>query len=90
MIDPYLDEDLYKKDASYYIVNALNGNSDYRSFQSANYVDRYIRHADYKLVIDPIADLGTAPGPDDASFKVICANQNNCPSYKYTFLHHQE
>jgi hypothetical protein len=38
------------------------------SFQSYNHTDRYIRHSNYLLRLDPITD---ATGRNDATFRVV-------------------
>lgn len=53
---------------SYMIVRQVAGlgNSSWSSFQSYNFPDRYIRHSNYVLRIDPISnDAGRA----DATFR---------------------
>nr|WP_303715459.1 AbfB domain-containing protein [Kutzneria buriramensis]WKX16041.1 AbfB domain-containing protein [Kutzneria buriramensis] len=56
----------FAADATFRQVAGL-ADSTWSSFQSYNYLDRYIRHYAYQLRLDPIT---TATGRGDATFRV--------------------
>ena len=67
-IDKEDDSLLFKKDSSFYQIEALNGKKGFVSFQSVNYPEYYIRHCHYLLRIDK--SNNTQLFKDDASWKI--------------------
>jgi hypothetical protein len=65
-LDPDNGTDLFKADATFKKVAGL-ADSNWSSFQSYNHPDRYIRHHNFYLLLDPIS---TDNEKLDATFKV--------------------
>jgi hypothetical protein len=68
-----LDEPRFREDATFCIVPGLHKGSragvESMSFRSFNFPNRYIRHRDYELWLDPFED--TPPYRDDATFFMV-------------------
>ncbi|MBN1134219.1 MAG: AbfB domain-containing protein [Methanosarcinaceae archaeon] len=69
-LHPYIDDELFRKDASFKLVSGLGANT-WSSFESVNYPDYHIRHKNFKLYL--------GRGNDDlfkkdATFKVASPN----------------
>jgi len=68
-----LDEQKFREDATFCIVWGLHrttrSGSDSMSFRSFNFPDRYIRHRNFELWLDPIEN--TALFRDDATFFMV-------------------
>lgn len=64
---PLPEEQLFLADSSFHVVPGLADPTGI-SFQSVNFPDRYIRHRDFHLFLEPI---GADPGPKDATFKIV-------------------
>jgi hypothetical protein len=57
----------FRDDVTFRRVEGL-ANADWVSYQSYNFPNRYIRHVNYELRIDPISDPGAR---SDATFREV-------------------
>jgi hypothetical protein len=82
-----------KKDASFKVAPALNGEAGYVSFEAINYPGYYLRHQEFRLKLQKQETVETYK--NDVSFKPVAGlngigysfESSNYPSY---YLRHQE
>jgi hypothetical protein len=60
----------FRGDATFFRTAGL-ADSTWSSFRSANIADRYLRHSNYELRIDPLTSSSAATDRQDATFRVL-------------------
>eukprot|EP00483_Globobulimina_turgida_P011790 UN11812 len=66
-LDPKETSDLYKKDSTFKVVTAINGDPSFISFESVNFPQHYIRHQSWRAKISKFD--GSTLFREDASFR---------------------
>lgn len=79
-INPFIEQELYRKDATFKVVPALNNRDGYFSFESVNYPGFFLKHTNVLIFISKFE--GTLNFKEESSFQLVPAldGRANCYS----------
>jgi hypothetical protein len=73
---------LFSQDGTLQVVSANNGKTGYVSFQSVNFPTMFLRHSNFRALLNAPASDGS-PFNDDSSFRVVAALNGDATAVSY-------